>query len=706
MAEDVLLGSYRLSAVTYRTTTPDFVGAVSGARAALVYKDAPNMHVGAYRILAATYRTNTPDLLGVVQSARGAILYADPPNMHLGSYRISAITTNNKPVDIVGHATSAVVAFLIRPPAGFASGARVAFLINQVETGPAAFVPQFFQHVHQKADWPTVADTISTTRVLQSFQKVVQKEVYGMPWSQTRVMSEAMKVLLQTPLSFGQSLTRVMSEVMQVLQSDVHAHVPVSMDYVLQQAMQVVQETPMQIWQSPHYALQLAQWELYRTPMGFLPRSTTTAYHVSFKVLQQTEMGYLPWSNTDVSQVAMKTLFAYTSPLPDQGTDEVYQEVMVALQHTDGEPLIVGPNLVGQNVLQVVQSTPLPVWQSTTRALQLAELVVQEALYDPPGDVGKTNAMQTVMKVAVEDKDYSNPDIMQSQTRVGQVLVKALQQALPDPMWTSPAIVPQAHLEWLQWTQYPSPGDMVPPDKAALVSQLGIRTLQHADFEHPQSYTRSLQVAQLTSQYLFYTPASDMAEKGIFIGQTVEAVAQNAVYPDPAEPISPVYSDQITVMTAYADDTYPDPTKEAQPGEAFQVVETIASEVEYPDPTVSQVWAEVTQAVVQKSTSDTFPDPSVPVSSVTLTQISIQASTSADYPDPANLVSPAEVSQAISQVSKATSFPNPANPASTLTVNAAYQVVALPDPTLHGVPDYAIKHRPIITISIVYIQTS
>lgn len=705
MAEDVLLGSYRLSSVTYRTTTPDLVGALSGARAALVYKDSPNMHVGGYRILAATYRTNNPDFVGAVQSARASILYADPPNMHVGGYRISSITTNNKPVDIVGHATSAVVAFLIRPPAGFASSARIAFLINQVETGPAAFVPQFFQKVHQKADWPTVANTISTTRAVQLVQRVVQQVIAPMPWSQTRVMSESMKVLLQTPLSFGQSLTRVMSEVMQVLQSDVHQHVPVSMDYVSQQAMQVVQAAPLPLWQSPHYALSLAQWELYRTPMGFLPRSTTTSYHVSLKVLQQTPMGYLPWSNTDVSQVAMKTLFDYISPLPDQGTDEVYQEVMVALQHTDGEPLIVGPNLVGQNVMQAVQSAPMPIWQSNTRALQLAELVVQEALYDPPGDIGKTNAMQSVLKVAIEDTDYIDPVIMQSQTVVPQVAMKAL-QSNPLPIWTSPAIVPQAHLEWLQWTQYPSPGDMIPPVNAALTSQLGIQTLQHSDVVHPQSFTRALQMAQLTSQYLFYTPASDLATKGVFIGQTVEAVARNAVYPDPAEPISPVYSDQISVMTAYTDDTYPDPTKEAQPGEAFQVVETIASEVEYPDPAVSQVWAEVTQAVVQKATSDTFPDPTVPVSSVTLTQISIQASTSADYGDPANMVSPAEVSQAVTQVSKVTSFPNPANPASTLTVDMALQMVALPDPTLYGVPDYAIKHRPIITISIVYIQTS
>ena len=423
-------------------------------------------------------------------------------------------------------------------------------------------------------------------------------------------------------------------------------------------------------------------------------------------MLQGTEEGYLPWSTTTVGQVAVKTLFDYVSPMPDQGTNEVYQETLLALQHTDGEVGIVGPEEARQLAMQALQSAPAPLPQSNTRALSLAEFVLQEEHYDPPESIGKTSGLQTVMKVAIESTDFINPEIMQSQTPVRQVVVKALQESEPMEMWVSPAIVPQAHIEWLQGANYPSPGDMVPPDKAALVSQLGIRTLQHADFDKPQSDTRALQMVQMTSQYLFYTPASDLAEKGIFIGQMLEAVAREVSYPDPAEPISPVYADQIAVIAAYNDDKFPDPTKEAKPGEAFLVVETIASGVEYPDPSVSQVWAEVTQTFVQKSSSDTFPDPSVPVSSVALTQISIQASTNADYPDPANMVSPAEVSQAISQVSHKSTFPNPANPASTLTVDQTLQMVAIPDVTLYGVPDYAIKHRPIITISIVYIQTS
>ncbi len=706
MAEDVLLGSYRLTTVTYNTSNPDALGAANGFKASVIYRDAPNMHVGAYRLLSVTYATNQPELYGVAQAVRTSILYRDPPHVYLGSYRAMAVTTDTNPVDILGHATSARVSFLIRPPAGFASSARIAFLINQVETGPAAFVPQMFMKVQQKEIWPTVADTFSTTRALQVFQKVVQKEITNMPWSQTRVVSEAMKVLLQTPVSFGQSITRIRSEAMQVLQSDLHPHIPVSMDYLLSEAMQVVQQTPMQIWQSPHYALSLAQWELYRTPMGFLPRSTTTAYHTSLKVLQGTEEGYLPWSMTSVGQVAVKTLFDYVSPMPDQGTNEVYQETLLALQHTDGEVGVVGPEQAKQFAMQALQSALAPLPQSNTRALSLAEMVLVEEVYDPPEDVGKTRAFQSVVKVAIGSTDFTNPEIMQSQTRVSQTIVKALQQSDPMPLWVSPAIVPQAHIEWLQGADYPPPGDMIPPDKAALVSQLGIRTLQHADFENPQSNMRALQMAQLTSQYLFYTPASDMAEKGIFIGQMAEAVAQNVAYPDPAEPISPVYADQIAVIAAYTDDKFPDPTKEAQPGEVFQVAEISASGVEYPDPNVIQVWAEVTQTIVQKSYSDTFPDPLVPVSSVALTQISIQDSTNADYADPANMVSPAEVSQAISQVSHKSTFPNPANPASTLTVDQTLQMVAIPDVTLYGVPDYAIKHRPIITISIVYIQTS
>lgn len=705
MADLIQMGTYRLVVLTYNGKSPDIAAAVRSGRIAVLYGEGPVMRLATYRVNAIVSTTRNPDLFVAARAGRVSLLYGERPVIQQATYRINALTSDTRSPDRLLAARSGKISFLIKPPTLMVKAARVAFLIDQQETGSAVFVPQTFMKVQQKEEWPTVADTFSTTRALQVFSKVVQQEVYGMPWSQTVVASQVMMAVQQTAVMFGQSLTTVRSEVMQVLQSDVHQHIPVSMDYVLTLAQQTLQQTPLPMYQSPHYALSLAQWELYRTPMGFLPRSTTTSYHVSLKVLQQTEEGYLPWSNTVVSQVAVKSLFDYVSPIPDQGTNEVYQEVLLALQHTDGEPLIVGPNRVGQNAMQVVQSSPLPVHHSNTRAFSVAEMVLQETLYDPPADIGKTSALQSIMTVAVEDRDYANPDIMQSQTRVSQNVMKALQSA-PMPIWTSPAIVPQAHLEWLQWTSYPKPGDMIPPTNAALTSQLGIQTLQVVEGVPAQSDTVALQMAQLTSQYLFYTPASDLAEKGIFIGQMAEVVAHDTMYPDPAEPISPVYADQISVMTAYTDDTYPDPTKEAQPGEAFQVVETVASEVEYPDPAVSQVWAEVSQAAVQKAVNDSFPDPTVPVSSVTLTQISIQASTSADYGDPANLVSPAEVSQAITQVSKVSSFPNPANPASTLTVDMALQMVALPDPTLYGVPDYAIKHRPIITISIVYIQTS
>ena len=127
--------------------------------------------------------------------------------------------------------------------------------------------------------------------------------------------------------------------------------------------------------------------------------------------------------------------------------------------------------------------------------MRSTNLVLAQEHYDPPESIGKTSGLQTVMKVAIESTDFINPEIMQSQTTVRQVAMKALQESEPMEMWVSPAIVPQAHIEWLQGANYPSPGDMVPPDKAALVTQLGIRTLQHADFDNPQSDTRALQTA-------------------------------------------------------------------------------------------------------------------------------------------------------------------------------------------------------------------
>lgn len=704
MADLIQMGTYRLVVLTYNGKSPDTAVAARAGRMAVLYAEGPVIQLATYRVNALVSPVRNPDIALAARAGRMALLYAEKPVIQQATYRLVALTSDTRNPDRYLSARAGRLAFLIKPPTMMAKAGRMAFLIEQRETGPAAYVPQTFMKVQQKEIWPTVADTISTTRALQVFEKVVLQEVYGMPWSQTAVVSETMVVVQQAAYDFGQSTTRVMSEAMQVLQSNVHQHIPVSMDYVMSMAQQTLQRTPMQIWQSPHYVHSLAQWELYHTPMGFMPRSMTAVGHSSLKVLQAVPGGQ-PWSKTEVRQVAMAALAHYVSPLPDQGTDEVRQEVMLALHSTIGEPGVVGPVRVPQTVSQVLQQVETPPVRSVTRAFSMSELVLQETHYDSPEDIGKTNAMQSVMEVLVDDQNYAHPDVVQSRTRVGHVSQKVL---LPDtlPMWTSPAIVPQAHLEWLQWTSYPKPGDMVPPTNSALTSQLGIQTVQETEEEWPQSQTRAGQVIIMASQYLFYTPASDLATKGIFIGQTVEAVAQEVTYPDPAEPISPAYVDQTAVIAAYTDDTFPDPTKEAQPGDAFLVAEMVASDVDYPDPAVSQVWAEVTQTSIQAATNVTFPDPSVPASSVTLTQISIQVSTSAVYSDPATLVSPAVVSQEIEQVSQVSVFPDPAKPASTLTVNQALQMVAIPDVTLYGEPDYAIKHRPIITISIVYIQTS
>ena len=705
MAEQIQMGAYRLVALSYNGTNPDKGGVVLSSRVAVLYAEKPLTRMATYRVNILSSKTRNPDQGAAVQSARIAALYLEAPVTRMATYRVNVVSSTTRNPDINVAAGAGRIAFLIRPPTMMAHAGRIAFLINQQETGPAAFVPQVFMRSFQQADWPTLANTISITSLSFNAMMVVQGRNDLLPQSDTKVMSLGKKVLQVLASPFEYSASRVWSNVMMALQSDLHEHVAVSMDYVLSVVQETLQSTPLPMWQSPHFALSLAQWELYRTPMGFMPRSTSTGYQVALKVAQATPMGTMPWSNTEVRSVALKYLFDYVSPLPDQGTNEVFQNVALTLQHTDGEPNVVGPNQVNSLIMQEIFNTPLPIWQSDMQVRALSELTLQHAYYDSPEDMGKLSAMQSVMKV-VSAEDYQDPALYSSVMRSYQVASFALQKSDAMPFPAGAAIVPQAHIEWLQAANYPSPGDMVPPVNAALVSEFGILAAQKIVAPAPQSDTRMLEMAQLTSQYLFYTPASDLATKGLFIGLFAEVVSQNVLYPDPAEPVLPAFVDQLAVIAAIPDDKFPDPTKEAKPGEAFQVVETYATGVDYPDPSVSQVWAETTQVVEILSVDISFPDPSLPVSSAQLTQISIQDATNADYPDPANLVSPAVVSQVVGQVSLNSSFPNPNNPASTLTVNNALQMVAIPDVTLYGVPDYAIKHRPIITISIVYIQTS
>lgn len=704
MAEQIQMGTYRLNVLTYNGN-PDINSAARSGRIAVLYGEKPLIQMATFRMTALMSPVTNPDLTLGAKSARMAMLYSEKPIIRQATFRMAALTSTTLNPDLSLAAKSARVAVLYKPPTLAAKAGRFAFLIQQKETGPAAYVPQALLRTFQKADWPTVANTISTTRVRFASEFALQRSPLALPWSKTHVRSATETVLQRSAIAFQASLTRASTLAMLALTSDLKEYHPVSMDYVMNMALPVLQkDTSLKIWKSDITARSSALYYVQKTPMGFLPRSTTVARQTALKVAQATPMGYLPWSDTRVRSTALKVLQYYQNAIPDQGTNEVREEVLKVLQKVDTDRSIVGPVAVRQSPMKVLQQVIAPVVQSVTRAPSASLFYVQRAEYLPPDAIGRRSALQAVLTYVSEETDYVNPDIIASTTRARQNVLQVLSKetmTLPQ----GDARVPQAFIAWVQGANYPKPGDMIPVENAALGMQLAIQTVQDAPTDSVQSETSALQLVQLSAQYLFYPLASDLATRGLFVSAVARTVAAPETYPDPAIPVSALLVDQIAEIIATPDDKFSDPTKEAQPGYAYQVTEIYAVGDEYPDPTVSQVSAEAGFVAVHFSISSDFPDPNLPVSLAELTQISIQGARNADYPNPENLVSPAEVSQVVRQVSQVSTFPNPVNPASTLTVNQVMQSVAQPDATLYGIPEYETKHRPIITISIVYIQT-
>lgn len=614
------------------------------------------------------------------------------------------------------------------------------FVLNEVPS-IHAISGMVRQRVWQKAIWPTVADTISTERALSAVQIVLRKATFNLPQSLTSVLSAVQQEFYAYPMGmpFGIEEVRHVAEL--VLQSDDKEHVSISMDYVSELAALVLRSEPLAIYKSDVFARSVAQTVLRRTPMGFLPQSTSTVYQSAFKVLQKLANAFLPQSNTQAnqslmialqklsftppqsdtraSQSAMMALQHYEDVMPDQGTNEVRGQGELVLQASEfviyptittawqtaqlslqSSPLKVQSTTVARQTAQLLlRSSPLVV-QSTTRVQQNAMMALQAANYPLPENMTGVFNSQT-REVVIHYAQYSAPDVVISYMRALQVRQLVLQSdnIVVPPV---PAIVPQTGLMWHIQTNYPLPGDIIPPTRSAIVPSLSNLTLQKANVSAIQSYSRLMEMRQVTLQHAEYDTPENIFNKGIFVWQASQLVARKSEFPDPSDSGSKVRADMVIAVLATVDTTFPDPTTQPQPVEAQQVLEQVAMSTDFPDPTgaFSSAKADLIGQLVARSAE--FPDVSKPLSRGELTQVIEQCAATDSFPDPATLMSPATSYQVVEQLSQSASYPDPSKTGSTISTYHVSEMVATRDTSMNGVPEYAIKHRPLITVNIVY----
>lgn len=577
--------------------------------------------------------------------------------------------------------------------------------LYQYRTVPTigSMVTQGISSVLMHANWPSIADTISTTRLKMHGSLVVQKENVIFDQSISRIKNYTTLILQRSVDRLVIGPVHVPSTAALFLQSDLYEHIPVSMSYGYSVAAIVLQRTPMGFLpRSISRNGQSAMKVLQRTPMGFLPRSITRNGQSAMKVLQRTPMGFLPQSETNISSAVQTVLAKADISIPDQGTNEVGEVAQtIILKETDFE--VQGDNQVLAAAALAVQQVVPVAAISTERVASVSSMALMRDVVLPPGEMTGVYG-HSVFSTLLCESFYPSPDVMQGDQHVlsvSAVVLRAESVVMP----ASAAMVGGAGISWLQGADYPSPGSMLPPSRSALVPGLAQITVQQAESQWPISMSRSLSSAQLTLQHADYDSPEDIYNNGVFIWEVAEAAASNdSGFTDPTLPGSQVRADLMTASFARFDADFRDPTQLSQPAEATLAVESVSrGDDGFPDVTQPLSDVSVSSATEAFAQNDVFRDPTIPASLLIGDSVAEAAALEdSEFPDPASLRSPVSVYSVSESAAIADEYPDPALPGSTLELSVVTEVVAIRDASLIGVPDYAKKHRPIVTVNIVY----
>lgn len=661
------------------------------------------LKLASYRLVALTYNGNSPDLKAVVSSARTAFIYGEQAQMLMATYRLLALASSTRSPDMLGVVAAARTSFIVMTPTATVTAGRMAFIIEQLESGTPTYVTQAQALTTQHTDYRPVAETISFESVKQVAQlTTVTFPPMPFPWSYTRVAEMRQLVLQSRPIT-AQSYESVKQvsgltvstfnylipgevisyeaaaqSVLLVVQSLDIPYQPTSGEFVRQQFALVLQEAGvLPIWTSPAYMRQVFALAVQKRPIERLPRSITRVAEVTTQAVVKRPIEPLPRSTEYVAEVTTQVVQPTDMPVPVGviHSAEVVQLTTVATEM----PAAVGMVQDAQLALKVVQARPLPLHISTERVPSLRTLVVYSTQYNPPDEMVFLHTAQFQQQV------------MQ-------------QAAYPPPTLFSYNMVPQLAVMFMTLppaSVYPDPETVYEESRKAYVPQLTELVTARLPVAMPKSQVPVPQLQMLTSQRADYPTPEEMATSGVFVTQAIEHVAMESQYPSTGVPASELIANQIVEQLAVEAD-YPNAHLPVNFAIVPQVIEHVATSDEYPDPADLSAPINVLQVAEHISLESGYPDAGTLHSPVLALQLVEQLSMEAGYPDkdiPQSILRVAQLSQ---QAAFSAAYPNKDVPQSRVRINQVCHHVARRDLTMYQLPTPPRKHRVRIVCRFVY----
>ncbi|QGF20864.1 hypothetical protein JT354_gp49 [Serratia phage JS26] len=700
------MGTYKVVSISVTTNAPDYLGQSSAARPFVIYKDGPLLGMFTYKVQALTLETTSPDVLGVSSSLREFIIYNDGPNLAMRMYKTSALTVTTENPDKLGVASALRYAFIITPPTVMASAARQVFIIEQAVTGPAAYTPQVFSQALQKADWPPVEGTFSTSSDIQVAQLAAVKNTdNAFKWSQTRVAEMPILTLMARPVTKPISYNMVARVAQQVLRaSPIDTQSWKSVASIARLTLISLDRVPVPT--SGSFVGEFTSMALVAKPMGGMPKSNTMDLQVVGLALQK-RVDVFPRSKTTVLQNATLVLRPNTQPLA-RGPVMAAESFTLALQANPmpamNDPSYHQPATVGQDfqLTLMKQALAFP-WVGVEHSGQTAIKVLQKSIVEPVYGVQHDKLLTTlVLQSSPMQKPGSMSGANMPEIRTTVLLGRPYPSAAGIRSMTQ---ANQAALEWLLRADYQKPGDVVAGTKFSYYRTLDILSVVSKREPLPLSKTRVPEMRLLTVMHADYDPPMKVFNDGLFVSLIGEQVMTVEEYPSTGEPVSQMTVTSLVEQLLETDLTFPDKGYSISDLQVSQLVEQLATEdTTFPDKDLAQSKLQVSQVVEQLVAGDnSFPDKDLVQSQLSVTQIAETVAVSADdYPPKGMVQSALVVTSLVENVVSRDTFPDKDVPQSTISVSQVAEVIMAVDDSMKGMPQYQGRRKPTIFVQIVY----
>lgn len=722
------MGTYKVVSITVKTKSPDFLAQSSAAREFVIYKDGPNLGITTYKASLVTANTMQPDKYGVMSAATEFLIYNDGPNFAMRMYKASLVATDTLQPDKYGVMSAGLYTFIILPPLGMMSAGRQVFIVSQVETGAPVNTYQVFSLAAQKADWPPVEGTFSTSSDIQVAQLVgVKNTDNAFRWSQTRVAEMPILALMARPVTNPISYNMVARVAEQVLRASPVTN-QISYNMVARVAKQVLRASPIdtQSWKSLASLARLTLISLDRVPV---PTSGSFIGEYTSMALVAKPMGGMPKSATMDLQVASLALQKRVDLFPRSKTTVLQNATLVLRPNT--KPLARGPVLAAESFTLALQANPMPPmndpayhqpadvsqdfqltlmkqalafpWVGVEHSGQAAIKVLQKSVMEPVYGVQHDKLLTTlVLQSSPMQKPGGMSGANMPEIRTTVLLARPY---APASVVRSNTRVSQAGLEWVLRADYQKPGDIIAGTKFSYYCTLGILSVLSKREALPWSKTRVPEMALLTTMHALYDPPMKVFNDGLFVSLIAEQVMTVEQYPSTGEPVSQLNVTSVVEQVVETDDTFPDKAYSISDLQVSSVVEQLATEdTTFPDKDLAQSMLQVSQVVQQLAENDnSFPDKDLAQSQLSVTQIAEMLATSADdYPPKDMIQSLLVVTSLVENVVSRDTFPDKDVPQSTISVSQVAEVVMAVDDSMKGMPQYQGRRKPTIFVQIVY----